>query len=66
MRWWLRNRGDLDSYTDAEIERSCTSKVSYTSEADARAHAAMNGTSSKLTSYHCRYCDGWHLTKRQS
>jgi hypothetical protein len=64
MRWWLSNRGDLDHYVDADLERSCGSKVSYSSEADARAHMAMNGM--KLSTYHCHYCDGWHLTRRQS
>jgi hypothetical protein len=64
MRWWLKNRGDLDDFVDADVERSCGSKVSYASEAEARSYMAMNGM--KLSTYHCRYCDGWHLTRRQS
>jgi hypothetical protein len=64
MRWWLKNRGDVDDFVDADVERSCASKVSYGSETEARSHAAMNGM--KLNTYHCRYCDGWHLTRRQS
>ncbi len=64
MRWWLANRGDLDEYTNEDLKRSCESKVSYASEVEARAHMVMNGM--KLSTYHCRYCDGWHLTRRQT
>ena len=64
MRWWLQNRKDLDDIVDADVERSCASKTPYSSEADARAHIAMNKMGGKLFSYHCRYCDMWHLTRR--
>lgn len=64
MAWWLRNRGDLDQAVDRDLERSCSSKTPYASEADARAHAAMNDMSDVLYAYHCRYCDMWHLTRR--
>jgi hypothetical protein len=64
MKWWLSNRGDIDAAVDRDVERSCASKVPYASDADARAHAAMNRMSDVLHAYHCRYCDMWHLTKR--
>jgi hypothetical protein len=62
MQYYLRNRGNLDASIDRDIERSCTSKQPYASEGEARAVAAMNGM--KLFTYHCRYCDCWHLTRR--
>jgi hypothetical protein len=64
MDWWLRNRGDLDDYVDQDVERSCTSKAAYESESAARAHIAMQGLGGKLFTYRCRYCDSWHLTRR--
>jgi hypothetical protein len=64
MKWWLANRGSIDDATDRDVERSCTSKDGYRSEDEARAHAAMNGMSGVLHTYHCRYCDAWHLTRR--
>jgi hypothetical protein len=66
MKWWLTNRGDIDDAVDRDIERSCGSKDGYRSEQEARAHAAMNGMSGVLFTYHCRYCDQWHLTRRPS
>jgi hypothetical protein len=65
MKWWLRSRDGIDDVVDKDIERSCSRKDSYKSEADARAHAAMNGMSGKLFAYRCHYCDLWHLTKRR-
>lgn len=62
MAYHLRNRAGLDASIDRDIERSCTSKQPYASEAEARAVMAMNGM--KLFTYHCRYCDCWHLTRR--
>ena len=62
MAYYLRNRGTADAATDRDIERSCTSKQPYASEAEARAIMLMNGM--KLHTYHCRYCDCWHLTRR--
>ena len=64
MKWWLSNRGDIDAAIDHDVERSCTSKAAYASETEARAHAAMNHMSGVLHTYHCRYCEMWHLTKR--
>jgi len=64
MDWWLRNRGDLDDYFDRDVERSCTSKSGYESETAARAHIAMQGLAGKLFTYRCRYCEAWHLTRR--
>jgi hypothetical protein len=46
--WWLRNRGDLESRQDRDIERSCTSKDAYETEEHARAVAAMNGMADVL------------------
>jgi hypothetical protein len=66
MKWWLRSRGDIDDVVDRDFERSCTQKAAYTSETEARAHAAMNDMSGILHTYHCRYCDMWHLTKRST
>lgn len=66
MKWWLRNRGDTDGNVDRDVERSCTSKDAYDSEDIAHAHAAMNGMSGVLFTYHCRYCDLWHLTRRRT
>jgi hypothetical protein len=31
----------------------------------ARAAMLMNGTVDRLSVYHCRYCDLWHLTSRR-
>jgi hypothetical protein len=62
MDFYLRNRASVDTNIDKDVERSCTSKQPYNSEDEARAVAAMNGM--KLFSYHCRYCDFWHLTRR--
>ena len=64
MRWWLQNRAGIDDAVDRDVERSCSSKAQYASEPDARAHAAMNHMSDVLHTYHCRYCDMWHLTRR--
>ncbi len=62
MAYHLRNRATVDASIDRDIERSCTSKQPYASEGEARAVMAMNGM--KLFTYHCRYCDCWHLTRR--
>ena len=62
MAYYLRNRANTDTGIDRDIERSCTTKQPYASEAEARAVMLMNGM--KLHSYHCRYCDCWHLTRR--
>jgi hypothetical protein len=64
MAYYLRNRASVDAGIDRDIERSCTSKQPYASEAEARAVMLMNGM--KLHTYHCRYCDCWHLTRRPS
>ncbi|GAC1417473.1 MAG: hypothetical protein NVSMB5_08290 [Candidatus Velthaea sp.] len=64
MDFFLRNRANVDTSIDADVARSCTSKQQYSSDADARAHAAMNGMSGSLFTYHCRYCEFWHLTRR--
>jgi hypothetical protein len=62
MDFFIRTRGASDPSIDRDVERSCTSKQPYASEDEARAVAAMNGM--KLYTYHCRYCDFWHLTRR--
>ena len=62
MDFFIRTRGASDPSIDRDVERSCTSKQPYASEDEARAIAAMNGM--KLFTYHCRYCDFWHLTRR--
>jgi hypothetical protein len=62
MDFFIRTRGAADPAIDRDVERSCTSKQPYASEDEARAVAAMNGM--KLFTYHCRYCDFWHLTRR--
>ncbi len=64
MDFYLRNRAPSDAAIDRDVERSCASKQPYESEASARAVAAMNGLSGALFTYHCRYCDFWHLTRR--
>ena len=66
MDWWLRNRGDLESGQDRDIERSCTSKDAYETEEHARAVAAMNGMADVLHTYRCIYCHGWHLTRQKT
>jgi len=43
MQWYLKDRGATDALIDSDIARSCTSKQQYADEADARAHALMNG-----------------------
>lgn len=65
MDWWLRSRGDLDSSVDRDIERSCKSKDAYASEEAARAVAAMNRMADVLHTYHCVYCNSWHLTRQK-
>jgi hypothetical protein len=65
MDWWLRNRGDIDDYVDRDVERSCSSKNAYESESAARAQIAMQRAAGKLFAYRCRYCDLWHLTRRE-
>lgn len=62
MDFFIRTRSTADPSIDRDVERSCTSKQPYASADEARAVAAMNGM--KLFTYHCRYCDFWHLTRR--
>lgn len=62
MEFYLRTRGTNDASIDRDIAQSCGTKQPYKSEGEARAVAAMNGM--KLHTYHCRYCDFWHLTRR--
>jgi hypothetical protein len=66
LKWWLANREGVDEATDRDLERSCTRKDAYRSQDEARAHAAMNGMADVLYTYHCVYCDSWHLTRRPS
>ena len=65
MDWSLRHRGDIDSAVDRDIERSCRSKDGYETEEAARAVAAMNGMATVLHTYHCVYCERWHLTRQK-
>jgi hypothetical protein len=65
MKWWLRSRDGIDDAQDRDIARSCETKDAYRSEAEARAHAAMNGMSGSLFAYRCTYCERWHLTRRR-
>ena len=64
MQWYLKDRAATDAWIDTDVARSCTSKQQYASEADARAHALMNGMGDVLFTYECRYCGFWHLTRR--
>ncbi|MGD1066563.1 MAG: hypothetical protein ABR975_07080 [Vulcanimicrobiaceae bacterium] len=64
MAWYLKDRARTDAWIDTDVARSCTSKQQYSSEADAHAHALMNGMGNALYSYECRYCGFWHLTRR--
>ncbi len=64
MDFYLRNRAAVDTSIDADVARSCTSKQQYASEGQARAIATMQGMSGSLFTYHCRYCEFWHLTRR--
>jgi len=64
LKWWLRSRDGIDEAVDKDIARSCSTKDGYRSEAEARAHIAMNAMGGKLFTYHCHYCDEWHLTRR--
>jgi hypothetical protein len=64
MDFYLRNRASVDTSIDLDVERSCTSKQQYATEAQARAFATMQGLSGSLFTYHCRYCEFWHLTRR--
>ena len=65
MKWWLRSRDGIDEVQDRDIARSCASKDGYRSEAEARAHIAMNAMSGSLFTYRCAYCERWHLTRRK-
>jgi hypothetical protein len=64
MDFYLRTRANVDTSIDDDVARSCTSKQQYASEAQARAIATMQGMSGSLFTYHCRYCEFWHLTRR--
>ena len=64
MEWFVKERMRPDPRIEADVERSCTSKQQYADEADAHAHALMNGMGDVLFSYECRYCGFWHLTRR--
>lgn len=64
MEFFLRDRANADASIDRDVERSCTSKQQYASEAQARAIATMQGMSGILFTYQCRYCEFWHLTRR--
>lgn len=54
--------------TVAFIQRSCEGKRRLADEASARAigmaDAERNGV--KLYIYRCRFCSGWHLTRRNN
>ena len=65
MKWWLRSREGIDEVQDRDLARSCGTKDGYRSDAEARAHAAMNGMSGVLFTYRCSYCEYWHLTRRK-
>jgi hypothetical protein len=65
MKWWLRSREGIDEIQDRDVARSCSSKDGYRSEAEARAHIAMNGMQGRLFTYPCNYCNEWHLTRRK-
>jgi hypothetical protein len=62
MEFFVRNRSATDAQIDVDVKRSCESKAGYKSEGEAKAIALMNGM--KLFTYHCRYCEFWHLTRR--
>ena len=64
MAWYVASRRAPDPAVERDVERSCTSKQQYADEADARAHALMNGMGDVLFTYECRYCGFWHLTRR--
>jgi hypothetical protein len=64
MDWFVKDRMKPDPRIDVDVERSCTSKAQYADEADAHAHALMNGMGDVLFEYECRYCGFWHLTRR--
>jgi hypothetical protein len=47
------------------VERGCTSKVAFSTRAEARSLARHGRRSNgQLHPYHCRYCDLWHLGHR--
>ena len=64
MAWYVAQRMQPDPKIDTDVARSCTSKQQYSSDADAHAHALMNGMGDVLFEYECRYCGFWHLTRR--
>lgn len=65
MEWYAKSRmQSSDDPINADVARSCASKQQYASDAEARSIATMNGMSGSLFTYHCRYCDFWHLTRR--
>jgi hypothetical protein len=65
MKWWLRSRDGIDEIQDRDVARSCSTKDGYRTEAEARAHIAMNAMVGALFTYRCTYCDAWHLTRRR-
>lgn len=44
--------------------RSCTRKKFYASEVTAQKY--INTAKKPLRSYNCRFCDGWHLTHKNT
>lgn len=49
-------------------DRSCQRKRRYWNEVDAMISAnkrIADGVGAELRAYHCKLCDGWHLTKAQ-
>jgi hypothetical protein len=52
---------------DADMERSCLGKKRYWSQVDAMVMASRvreHRDVPELATYHCRNCDGWHLTRQ--
>ena len=48
-------------------ERMCTSKVPFSSRREAAsASSHRRGTGGQLSSYHCPYCDQWHLGHKRA
>ena len=76
-KWWKpriqRHRGKTNKSVDGWLDKrlqyhSCTSKIRYRNQSDARdaAKTAYRLRGTKLRAYRCEFCNGWHLTKQRA
>ena len=63
-----QRKSDANERHEAALRhKACESKNRYLTQAEAEAtilECAAHGTTAKLHSYRCPYCDGWHITSK--